>query len=1112
MVALCLILSADIIIQVHGGSFNDRSISLQNLGGGGNNLRRCDLSGARRIRRSSSASKMISSPSSSTSSSIDDSAFIFILLKGRKRKANTDSSSGQIVEQQEYLGDTTPIPIVNGDSLIKNGRAINGDTQQHSHYNLGTKANGQQYNHQSHETQLNQLLDIDIIEDEPYPSNVHPIQNAYNNLSSKLVRTKKEIDKDKVPELLETLEDVESSSLDSLEGTSDKTEINDSQIQSINGYHIEEDIKEEQEVSSSASPKNMWSKRNARSIDEGIRFSKTQLRDRLLSIDTTIQKTVNGDRTRGKGGFKSQLRDGLEEQGAQHRKRMLNDLLEGVMGGTTNAIEKVQQQAQSKNGTNPFRWLGFGRKDSNVTKVKGSTRGDIDDSNFHEVLAADTSDLEPSKKDNKKETKSKNRQFGARTIAGLIMALAEEVEGLEVEIDADPNTPIWDKSVNSIKIYFSRLGFRQLRMGGLDEVVSDLEASMSPSERFALASSFIKNMTVGGGKTPTADEAFDRIDTDKSGSLDEEELAEALKMAAFIGGNAKFGMRSKKETLTELASRLVKLYDTNGDGVVDREEYQAMVQDMAALREARLREELHENEEDDLETTLRHNGEKRRRWFTNVFGGSGNRNTTQSNNDAPIISSTTGDDSSSEIIDITENEEFWSAVDQGEGSIVLEDLKLDLRRLLFGAIPGAKRVSNIWFSACSSTDTLLSLYYAYDYDLHSHFSQILPGGPLVLKPFTATLTASFTPDDLMDSFLLDSGLRRLAARALSRRVRGIRDLLDGAVFYGRTWKAEKQDAPLVEVAKLEDVHFDFRNRLVITGRAKIQEALGYKHEAIEQGFKLRCRIGTRANGRIIGLVKPEIAIFAEWPKDWERNVRAKVKEWFDYTIPTAYTKPLYTYIPLVSPLKKSDKMDGFNMGEDNQIKQIYVENGKLRFEMSSFIRPGRFLGNHYVAFTFPNRTLILTLGRVKDAIRNARRNKRLAELAAREVQKQAAETAAQQGKDVDLVLQTNLGKRFLSPEGKVRIRRLENELKLNTMIYQRELREEAILREIDSESSNKGNGKSFISRFVEGYSGAIREELDLEMNARLSSSISDFFGSQDGNSENGEEKEDTTNS
>jgi hypothetical protein len=47
------------------------------------------------------------------------------------------------------------------------------------------------------------------------------------------------------------------------------------------------------------------------------------------------------------------------------------------------------------------------------------------------------------------------------------------------------------------------------------------------------------------------------------------------------------------------------------------------------------------------------------------------------------------------------------------------------------------------------------------------------------------------------------------------------------------------------------------------------------------------------------------------------------------------------------------------------------------------------------------------------------------------------------------------------------------------------------------EKSNKENGKSFLTRFVEGYAGAIREELDMEMNARLSSSISDFFGSQD---------------
>ena len=149
-------------------------------------------------------------------------------------------------------------------------------------------------------------------------------------------------------------------------------------------------------------------------------------------------------------------------------------------------------------------------------------------------------------------------------------------------------------------------------------------------------------------------------------------------------------------------------------------------------------------------------------------------------------------------------------------------------------------------------------------------SQVLPGGPLILKPFTATITASFNKDDIMDSFLIDAGLRRLVARALSRRVRGIRDLLDGAVFYGRTWKLLEKNAPQVEVAKLEDVHFDRRNRLIITGRAKIKEALGYRHEPFEQGFRLRTKIGTRANGRIIGLLQPEIAIFAECPKELEK--------------------------------------------------------------------------------------------------------------------------------------------------------------------------------------------------------------------------------------------------
>ncbi len=147
-------------------------------------------------------------------------------------------------------------------------------------------------------------------------------------------------------------------------------------------------------------------------------------------------------------------------------------------------------------------------------------------------------------------------------------------------------------------------------------------------------------------------------------------------------------------------------------------------------------------------------------------------------------------------------------------------------------------------------------------------------------------------------------------------------------------------------------------------------------------------------------------------------------------------------------------------------------------QISAFLRPGRFLGNHYLAFTVPNRTLIITLDRVREGMRNARRNKRLAELAAREV-KQIAVTGE---------LQNGGKKPIISPEGMARIHRLEKELKAT-------IQDDAILHELEEKS--KENSKSFLSRFVEGYAGAIREELDTEMNARLSSSISDFFGSQD---------------
>ncbi|KAL7532245.1 hypothetical protein ACHAXR_004516, partial [Thalassiosira sp. AJA248-18] len=917
---------------------------------------------------------------------------------------------GEQEQQQEVV-----VGKVNGDlNLIKNNgtpQVVNGNKKNghHIHYSLGDTNNGHHQQQQQHWEQ-DQLLDIDVVEDEPYAT-MHPVQNAYSKLSTFAGVGGSSLASEPI-----ALEDIsEDGSLDSMEGSDDNVSYirDSSDLPNMKGSvdpesDVVENKKEEEQTSQNKGAINgdagdldssMWAKRNARSIDEGIRF-------------------------------KSSLREGLEEQSKLHRERLLSNILEGVTGGTTEF-----EKDKIKNVTNPFRWFGFGRgdKDSEPGDEEKSPMDNEDNVGMGGSGVGQETDIDSitlssnSNRDVDTKENATNRKFGARTIAGLISAVAEEVEGLEVEVDADPNTPIWNKSVQSIKVSFSRLGFRQLRMGGLDDAFSEFESSMAPSEKFALASSFFKF-----GKPATADEAFDKIDVDGSGSLDDTELAQALKMAAIVGGN-KFGMRSK-ETLAELASRLVRLYDTNGDGVVDREEYQAMVQDMASLRDARSREEM--NEQTELESDS-NASEKKRGVFSFLFGR-------KEDGSLPTNSTT---EEGNNIMDVTDNEEFWGSIDHGEGSIVLEDLKLDLRRLIFGAIPRVKR--------------------------------ILPGGPLILKPFTATITASFTKDDIMDSRLLDTGLRRLVARALSRRVRGVRDLLDGAVFYGRTWKLFEQNSPEVEVAKLEDVHFDRRNRLIITGRAKIK---AYNHGLIEQGFKLRTKIGTRANGRIIGLLQPEIAIFAECPKGLEKTVRTNCKDWFGYTVPTF--QPLYAYIPLVSPLKKNDKMDGFNMGEDNQIKSIDIKNGKLRLEMCAFLRPGRFLGNHYLAFTVPNRTLILTLDRVREGMRNARRNKRLAERAAREVQELAA---AQESTDDDKT-QSNSGKPSISPEGKARIRRLEKELKAT-------IQEEAILEEM--EDSSKENGKGFIRRFVEGYQSDIREELDLEMNARLSSSISDFFGSQD---------------
>ncbi len=70
-------------------------------------------------------------------------------------------------------------------------------------------------------------------------------------------------------------------------------------------------------------------------------------------------------------------------------------------------------------------------------------------------------------------------------MAGLIAALAEEALDLKVEVHAH-RSPLWRKTVESIKISFSKLGFKPLRIRGveaLSQTVEDWEVGLYGSEK-----------------------------------------------------------------------------------------------------------------------------------------------------------------------------------------------------------------------------------------------------------------------------------------------------------------------------------------------------------------------------------------------------------------------------------------------------------------------------------------------------------------------------------------------------------------------------------------------------------------------------------------------------
>jgi hypothetical protein len=361
---------------------------------------------------------------------------------------------------------------------------------------------------------------------------------------------------------------------------------------------------------------------------------------------------------------------------------------------------------------------------------------------------------------NKKTTKNLGGMT-ARALAGLIGALAEEVEGLGVELYAREETPIWRKQIDSVKIQFTRLGFKPLHMGGPDQLMTSksdgkkkekvrkLEKEQVPREQAAKPLSKVveapfKQPSAVSSKPSTAlselengvggedqedydecpveykidengdisavsciDTAFNQIDVDNSGALDPDEIADALVLAATSMESKQRGLdlqaaaadmgASSRRVIQGLAKQLVALYDTNDDGVIDREEYENMVEDMAALRS--VQKEREEKRLLDEQEKEQRNGQwwNWNSWATSILRGNGNatdaeldellRQQLKSKQGQAVL------DMAPESVEMLDVTDLVESAPETLGKIELENLKVDLRRLVFGAIPIVKRVS-----------------------------------------------------------------------------------------------------------------------------------------------------------------------------------------------------------------------------------------------------------------------------------------------------------------------------------------------------------------------------------------------------------------------------------
>lgn len=146
--------------------------------------------------------------------------------------------------------------------------------------------------------------------------------------------------------------------------------------------------------------------------------------------------------------------------------------------------------------------------------------------------------------------------------------------------------------------------------------------------------------------------------------------------------------------------------------------------------------------------------------------------------------------------------------------------------------------------------------------------------------------------------------------------------------------------------------------------------------------------------------------------------------------------------------------------------------------MSAVLRPGRFLGNHYIAFTVPERSVIITMDRVKEGIRVARQNKRAADAALKLAQAEALADERSVGAYTGINYDKTAKKakvdalKFKDPDDKS--------------------------RDDSNTKTDEADKKGFLNKFVKGYINATMSDRNKEQRtAKLSLAISEWFGMQE---------------